>query len=164
MAMTSSTQIVPFEAKHRLGFVQLVTETLIEFGFVVDPVLDTDLADPAASYDAVWVAVDAAQVVGSVAMRRSGRDAAELKRMYLLPAHRGHRLGRALLDTALNWAIAQGVQKVRLDTAEHMTAARTLYQTVGFRQSGQRTETGAHDSRCELLYHLELPPSSNAMP
>lgn len=45
---------------------------------------------------------------------------------------------------------------VVLDTSEAMTAARALYESAGFVRTGTRTETGVHDSPCEILYRLEL--------
>jgi ribosomal protein S18 acetylase RimI-like enzyme len=43
-----------------------------------------------------------------------------------------------------------------LDTSTAMTAAQHLYKSAGFARTGTRTETGAHDSRCEVLYKLDL--------
>src|SRR6266540_1951702 len=64
--------IVSFQPSHVDGFRALVSETLREFGFAPDPELDADLDDPAATYAALWVAVDGDAVVGSVALRDLG--------------------------------------------------------------------------------------------
>jgi putative acetyltransferase len=149
--------IVPFDAsRHAAGFRALVVETLGEFGFTEDPVIDADLADPLEHYDAVWVVEDGDRVVGSVAMRAVGDGAAELKRMYLGRDRRGRGLGRRLLDHALGWAREGGLAAVTLDTTAEMAAARSLYESVGFRAVGSRTEVGERDSRCEILYRLDL--------
>jgi ribosomal protein S18 acetylase RimI-like enzyme len=148
--------LVPFEPRHAEGFRTLVAGALAEFGFRVDPVLERDLVDPAAYYDAVFVAEEAGTVVGSVALRVVDARVAELKRMYVLPAHRGRGLGRSLLTRGLEWARERGVRTVRLDTAAAMTAAQRLYESAGFVRTGARTEVGASDERCELLYALEL--------
>jgi GNAT superfamily N-acetyltransferase len=95
-------------------------------------------------------------VLGSVAMRAVGGREAELKRMYLLPEARGRGLGRRLLETALGWAREGGFAAVRLDTTAEMRAARGLYESAGFRPYGTRTEVGERDSRCEILFRLEL--------
>jgi len=149
--------IVPFEpSRHAAPFRALVASTLLEFGFTEDPVIDADLADPLGHYDAVWVVEDDDRLVGSVAMRVAG-DEAELKRMYLARELRGRGLGRRLLEHALGWARDGGLATVTLDTTAGMAVARALYESAGFRAVGSRTEVGERNSRCEILYRLELP-------
>src|SRR5919205_429473 len=126
--------VVPFEPRHADGFRSLVSDTLREFDFALDPALDADLDDPAGTYAAVWVAVDADAVVGSVALRDLGDATLELKRMYLRPDQRGRGLGRQLLNVALDWARANGVRIIQLDTSERMVAAQRLYEAHGFRR------------------------------
>ena len=146
-------RLVPFHRKHREGFRELVAETLAEFGFAADPELDPDLADPAAVYEAVWVALRGERVVGSVALGRLGADAVELKRMYLRPDERGCGVGRRLLETAVLWAREHGIRTIRLDTSERMEAARHLYETYGFfRIPGAAPRQG----QARLLYELRL--------
>ena len=133
----------------------LVSDVLAEYGFRVDPVLDADLEAPDRSYAAVWVAVEEDVVVGSVAVRTLGDGrVAELKRMYLRPSTRGRGLGRALLAEATGWASAHGCASMVLDTSPAMAAAQKLYESVDFQRTGTRTEVGATDERCEVLYEL----------
>src|SRR5438067_1103220 len=66
--------IVPFRAADAEGFRALVADTLHEFGFSADPGLDPDLADPAGSYSALWVALIEGHAGGSSALREP-RDA-----------------------------------------------------------------------------------------
>jgi molybdenum cofactor guanylyltransferase len=147
-------RIVPYEHDHRAGFRELVSETLAEFGFTADPELDPDLADPSLVYEAIWVAVRAGRVVGSVALRRLGPAEVELKRMYLRNEERGHGLGRRLLDTALEWAREHRIRAIKLDTTERMEAARLLYEAYGFvRVAGDAPRQG----QPRLLYELMLP-------
>lgn len=145
--------IVPFEPEHAEGFAALVVDTLPEFGFEHDPELDRDLDDPGKTYAALWIALAAGHVVGSIALRDLGGDAYELKRMYLRSAHRGRGVGKRLLATALDWARANGVRVVRLDTTERMVAARRLYESEGFvRVPGEAPRQGQQ----RLLYELTL--------
>lgn len=156
-----SVDIEPYRPGDRDGFARLVASVLGEYGFVVDPVLEADLDDPARAYGAVWVARDpdggGGDLVGSVAIRvLDGGDMAELKRMYLDPAYRGQGIGRALLNRAIDWARDRGCRVIVLDTSGAMVAAKGLYESAGFVRTGTRTEVGEHDSRCEVLYRLEL--------
>jgi ribosomal protein S18 acetylase RimI-like enzyme len=153
----SDIQIRPYEPRDRDGFARLVSDTLAEYGFTVDPVLEADLDDPQARYQAIWVATQNDQVVGSVAMRvLEDGTTAELKRMYLQSSYRGRGLGRALLDEAITWARQGPCRTIVLDTSQAMITAQRLYESVGFQRTGTRTEQGAQDSRCEVLYALAL--------
>jgi len=146
-------RLIPFHAEHTAGFRALVSDTLAEFGFTADPDLDPDLADPADVYEALWVAVRGERVAGSVAFRRLGPDAAELKRMYLRPEERGRGLGQRLLDTALLWAREHGIRTVTLDTTERMVAALRLYERYGFvHVDGDAPRQG----QSRMLYELRL--------
>jgi GNAT superfamily N-acetyltransferase len=149
-------EIRPYEPADEAGFAQLVETVLNEYGFNVDPILDGDLEHPEITYQGVWVAIDNDRLVGSVAMRLLDDRRAELKRMYLQPEHRGRGLGRTLLNHAIDWARDRGCQAIVLGTSTAMTAAQRLYESAGFSRTGTRTEAGANDSRCEVLYRLDL--------
>jgi ribosomal protein S18 acetylase RimI-like enzyme len=158
MADTAAdTDIRPYQPQDRTGFARLVSDTLAEYGFTIDPVLEADLDEPQSRYQAIWVATHNDRVVGSIAMRVvDDGTTAELKRMYLRPAFRGRGIGRSLLDQAIGWARQCRYQTIVLDTAQAMTTAQHLYESVGFHRTGSRTEQGAHDARCEVLYALTL--------
>ena len=63
-----------------------------------------------------------------------GDEYAELKRMYVRPAHRGLGLGRRLLEHLTAHARSRGVPLLRLETGIHQTAAIALYEAAGFRR------------------------------
>jgi ribosomal protein S18 acetylase RimI-like enzyme len=148
--------IAPMQPGDVRAFHALVIDTLAEFGMHEDADLDRDLADPLAAYDAAWVARHDGTLVGSVALRRAGDDAFSLQRMYVRPDCRGAGLGARLLTTALDHARTAGARAVHLHTAAAMAAAQRLYERAGFRRTGTRSEAGEHDSRCEVLYTLDL--------
>lgn len=59
-------------------------------------------------------------------------NAAEMKRLYVPPAFRGHGLGRALAEDILELTRRAGYSCILLDTLSDMEAARGLYEDLGF--------------------------------
>jgi ribosomal protein S18 acetylase RimI-like enzyme len=57
---------------------------------------------------------------------------AHLEELYVVPARRGHGLGRALLEAAMDHARERGAAHIDLGTSEDDVAARALYESAGF--------------------------------
>lgn len=70
--------------------------------------------------------------VGSACVRNLGHFIAEIKRMYLKPAYRGHGLGRKLMNKAIDEAKRLGYRYIRLDTVPDMKSAIHLFTSRGF--------------------------------
>jgi ribosomal protein S18 acetylase RimI-like enzyme len=73
-----------------------------------------------------------------------------LEDLFVREAARGSGLGRALVEAAIERARARGCGRVELDTNEGNTAARALYESLGF-SSWSETPGGNN-----LLYRLRL--------
>jgi GNAT superfamily N-acetyltransferase len=69
-------------------------------------------------------------------VKRLDDDAAEIKRMYVVPAARGRGLARALLGALEDAARDLGYGTVRLDTGRHQPHAQALYESAGYRSIG----------------------------
>lgn len=55
-----------------------------------------------------------------------------LAELYVAPGQRGHGLGRALMDAAIEHARARGADYMDLTTTDADVAARGLYESLGF--------------------------------
>jgi ribosomal protein S18 acetylase RimI-like enzyme len=76
---------------------------------------------------------------------------AYLEELYVVPALRGHGLGRALLDAAMETARSEGAEQIELGTSETDVAARGLYESAGF-----SNREGGPDGPAMLFYEREL--------
>jgi GNAT superfamily N-acetyltransferase len=90
-----------------------------------------DLAPPTGTLLLVRVDGESAGLGG---VRHLDTDVAEVKSMYLSPAHRGKGLARRLLAELEGIARGRDCRAIRLDTSEYLTGAVTLYRAAGYRE------------------------------
>jgi GNAT superfamily N-acetyltransferase len=79
---------------------------------------------------------DAGTPVCAGGVKRLDDHAAEIKRMYVVPAARGRGLARVLLGALEDAARAIGYGTVRLDTGALQPHAQALYASAGYRPIG----------------------------
>ncbi|MCU0635114.1 MAG: ribosomal protein S18-alanine N-acetyltransferase [Gemmatimonadaceae bacterium] len=86
----------------------------------------------------VVVDVDDADAVHGYTVLLCAADEAEIANIAVAPAHRGHGLGRRLLDAALAEARDRGVRTVFLEVRPSNAPALLLYRSAGFVEVGRR--------------------------
>ena len=81
---------------------------------------------------AVLLADLSGSAVGCVMYLEMEPGIAEIKRLFVDEAGRGHGLGRKLLEAMFDQMRGDGYQQVRFMSAHFLTHARKLYESVGF--------------------------------
>ena len=81
----------------------------------------------------LYLALADGECAGCAALRAIDLARCEMKRMYVRPAYRGLKLGRALAERVVADARAIGYREMLLDTLASMVSAQALYEHLGFR-------------------------------
>lgn len=82
----------------------------------------------------LYIALDADQPVGCVALRDLGQGVCEMKRLYVKKHLRGQKVGRLLAEVIIKAARDMGYNYMRLDTIPSMKHANMLYNALGFKK------------------------------
>ncbi|MEQ8442936.1 MAG: GNAT family N-acetyltransferase [Alphaproteobacteria bacterium] len=103
----------------------------------------------------LWLARVDGAIAGCVGLRPHLDGTAEIKRLYVRPGFRGHRLGSRLTKTVIRAARDRGYSALRLDTVrDTMRQAQAIYRQLGF------VERGAFDDKpapvALAFYELDL--------
>lgn len=85
-----------------------------------------------AMYDALFLATLDGVPVGACGVKAFRPTIAELKRLYVLPAGRGHKFGEQLIEAAISFSKNAGFEKIYLDTDPGLTHANKIYEAFGF--------------------------------
>ena len=72
------------------------------------------------------------KAAGCIALRKLDEERCEMKRLYVRPAFRGHRIGDALVDRVIRDAKAIGYRHMLLDTLPFLESAIHMYRKRGF--------------------------------
>lgn len=120
-------------------YLTLINETALQnykLTFDIEAMIASDVQDQKKFYPPsgrFYLLRDADRFVGIGCLKRLESTVAEIQRMYVQPHVRGRGAGRMLLDRLLSDARAIGYTLIRLESLRALTAAHTLYRSVGFK-------------------------------
>lgn len=82
----------------------------------------------------LYLALWNGEVAGCGAFYRFADGICEFKRLYVRPEFKGHGIGRAIMEQAIQDATLAGYHVMRLDSLRRLEEAGKLYITLGFRE------------------------------
>jgi len=105
---------------------------------------------------AAFLAMCGGEAVGCVAVREVDGATAVLRRLFVLPEHRGAGIARALVEAVLAFAKRQRYERVVLDTDKgRLRRAYDLYRSFGFKECAPFAEV---DYESPTFMELRLAP------
>lgn len=81
---------------------------------------------------------------------------AEIKRLYVTEAGRGHGVASKLMHGLMDQARSDGYRRVVLDTSKNLTPARALYAKLGFAERGPYQDIPATALPHLVFFEAEL--------
>ena len=84
-----------------------------------------------------WIAEVDGEPVGSVLVVRKSDEVAKLRLLLVDPKGRGLGIGKRLVEECVRFARTHGYKAMTLWTQQNLTAARAIYQSLGFRLSAE---------------------------
>lgn len=132
--------IQPFESRDQEAVRNLILAGLAEHWGEIDPGLNPDLDDIAASYeDATFlVAWLDGRIVGSGALVPRSDEAAEIVRMSVVSELRGRGIGKSMLNRLCQEAREAGFRRLVLETTSTWEDVIEFYIRFGFRVTHTR--------------------------
>jgi carbonic anhydrase len=122
---------------------------------------EAELADLPGCYAApegcILLATIDDDIAGCIALRPFDEATAEVKRMYVRPAHRGRGIARKLAGELMTRVKTMGYRRVLLDTLAGMKPARALYSELGFKETEAYYDNPLPDV---VYYELVIEPTS----
>lgn len=141
-------------------------ELLLEFhewlaGYAESYEPDTELAADRRSLNRhgeshAWIAREAGEPAGCVILLGPTDELAEMKRLWVRPAHRGAGIGRMLSERVVESARNSGYETVGLTTPPWSDAAHELYESMGFERTPPYPETKLPEKYHEDAIFMQL--------
>lgn len=141
-----------WQTSDRMTAFNLIGSVLAEYGLIQEPEgADRDVLKVETFYQSgeFWVVERNHQLVGTAAYYAisRGKNAVEIRKMYLRPEARGLGLGKFLLSELENTIAQKGFEQIWIETASVLKEAVQLYEKNGYQPA-----TGVETARCDRVY------------
>lgn len=147
-----------WETRDRTHASEVIRSVLTNYGLPWEPTgADLDVIEVEECYLATggefWVIESQNTIVGTGAYYpiKRGKNAVEIRKMYLLPIARGKGLGRYLLRELENAIAQRSFEQIWVETASVLAQAVKLYETSGYLPT-----KGVETLRCDRVYVKSL--------
>lgn len=134
-----------------VDLIDALTVELAEGGYSDDETFGYSLDQLEASGVHLVGAWREGELVGLGGVELQDDGFAELKRFYVVPAHRGRGVADAVIGALVEHARAAGATTVRLETGDKQHAAMRFYARHGSRSSTASRRTSTAQRRCAWL-------------
>jgi DNA-binding MarR family transcriptional regulator/ribosomal protein S18 acetylase RimI-like enzyme len=108
-----------------------------------------------AEKDRLWLAEHNNEIVGSIGIVGHG-DRAQLRWFLIHPNYRGLKLGKRLMDEAIQFCKQKDYKTVFLDTTDDLDKAVSMYTNAGFVKISEKENHTWADDLMELELELDL--------
>ncbi len=153
--------IVPYEPAYRDDFKRLNVEWLEKF-FYVEEIDDRVLSDPEThilkSGGFIFFALIGRDVVGTAALIKAEGNRYELSKMSVTEAFKGRGIGRKLALAAIRKFEKTGARELYLESNSRLTAALSLYESLGFAHRPARRDSEYTRADVYMLYRPDGAP------
>lgn len=105
-----------------------------------------------------WIAVSDGKVVGTIGLMLKENHCAILKKFFVKKEFRSQKVGLALYNELLQYAISKGVRLILLDTPAVAHASHRFYEKAGFRKisTAELPVPYSYPDRDSILYLLNV--------
>lgn len=149
-------KIVPYSAQYKEDFVRL-NSAWIEKYFKIEPVDTAIFTDPQKAIidkgGFIFCALADGEVAGVCALQKLGTPeyGFELSKLAVDPIYRGHGIGEALCQAAIEKAKSISAKKILIESNTKLTPAITLYKKLGFMEIPVKS---ANFERVDIILEL----------
>ncbi len=146
-----------YSSKYKEDFKRLNVEWLKKY-FVVEAIDERVLNNPKKEIinkeGEIFFAIYKDEVVGTVAVKKCAPKTYELLKMAVTERFQSKGVGRLLMNKAIDYAKKKKANSIELDTSRKLEGAMKLYESIGFKISGEQGNESYE--RCTIKMSMDL--------
>lgn len=144
-------QYISYSDRLKQHFAKLNYEWLEKYFYVED--YDKEVLENPKAYiidqgGQIFFAQAETEIIGTVALIKRGANTFELSKMAVTPKFQGQKIGKGLIEVALNYSRSQKMKRVILDSNRKLKPALALYSKMGFKEIP--TDPNTPYERCNI--------------